>query len=306
MYYPILKAKRHELSSVVELSSAIKPVNFRPVLEPVNGGLAPLIKTIEKLYSNLVIPLVVINPSQGDFSKVSSAGLYSDLQSDSRSANKFLPCVKIKDATDIVSLSLLLIYPSAAVYLESNISSSSLGQISKAPLVLLNSQKNDPAIVSAIGSVVVYSDSFAKRKRNADYGQVSYYSGAHTSYHQAANVIGFGDFTIMGEEYTGSGGPAYVVAIHASYIESNGNNTMYVRHFCSSSDSEITANTPGKYKEALKELIMFDKANPGVFDKTLGMSEFYDSYSTNHFPGLGLVKEMSIKHHIETICNFIA
>lgn len=306
MYYPILKAKRHELKSVVDLSSIIKPVNFRPVLEPVNSGLTPLIKTVEKLYSSLVIPLVVINPSQGDFSKISSGRLYSDLQSDPRSANKFLPCVKIKDANDMVSLSLLLMYPSAAVYLESNISSSSVAQISKAPLVLLNYQRNDPAIVSTIGSVVIYSDNFAKKKRNADYGQISYYSGTHASYRQAVNVIGFGDFTIIGEEYTGSGGPAYVVAIHASYVESNGNSAMYVRHFCSSSDSEITANTPGKYKEALKELILFDRANPGVFDRTLGMSEFHDSYSKNHFPGLGLAKEMSIKHHIETVCNFIA
>lgn len=305
MYYPILKAKRHELNAVIELSSIVTPGKFRPVLEPVNRGLVPLIRTVEKLSSNSTTPLVVINPSQGDFSKGSSSNVYIDLQNDPRSANKFLPCIKIKDANDAVSLSLLLTHPSAAVYLENNISVSTTTQISKAPLVLLNAQKNDATIICSLGAVVLYSDSFAKKKRNADYGKSSYYSGIHTSYRQTPNAIGFGDFTIMGEEYTGSGGPAYVVAIHASHIEPSEGNAMYVRHFCSSSDSEVTANTPGKYREALKELITFDRANPGFFDRTLGMSEFYESYADSHFPGLGPVKEMSIKHHIETICNFI-
>jgi len=303
MYYPIIKAKRHELKAASQLSSIIGSNKFRPVIEPVNLGLAPLAKTIDVLSSAAIIPIVVINPTQGEYSSSPAIDVYFQLQNNKSSANKFLPCIKVKNSYDLASLQLLDKHPTAAVYFESNISASSIAKISESQLVLANPQKNEAEILSKIKSLVLYTDSFAKKKRNADYDDVSFYSNLHVTYKQAPNAIGFGDFTIMGEEYSGSGGPAYVVAIHVSHIEKNNSNAMYVRHFCSKSDSLITANTPGKYLEALKDLVAFDKSNPGVLDRTIGLKEFYSSYEQSHFPGLGLVKEMSIKHHIQTTCN---
>jgi hypothetical protein len=305
MYYPILKAKRHELSALSSLSSTLPAGKFRPVIEPVNSGLGPLIKTIESLHRNSVIPLVVINPSQGFYARNPSGGIYGALQSDVRSANKFLSCIKVRDSFDTVSLALLSSHPAAAVYLENDISMASLGLLAASPCVLLNQQKNDSGIISKIKSVVLYADSFAKKKRNADYGAGSFYSNLHVSYKGFTNVVGFGDFTIMGEEYSESGGPAYVVAIHVSHIDKSAPQSMHVRHFCSVSGGAVPTNPGGKYIEALDELFLFDAVNPGFFDPTLGMSEFRALHASRHFPGLGLVKEMSMKHHIESICNYI-
>lgn len=305
MYYPILKGKRHELSAVVNLSSLLSPNKFSPVIEPVRTSLNSLIKTIGALSGNSVVPIIVINPSQGEFSKVSSAGVHTSLQANSVSSGKFLPCVKIKDASDFSALALLSQHPTAAVYLESDIAHTSLGLLSGRPCTLVNEHKIDTVIQSTLTNLVVYSDSFAKKKRNADYGVSSFYSNLHTTYKSKLNVIGFGDFTIMEEEYSDNGGPAYVVAIHASHIQSAAPNSMHVRHFCSTSNPTVTANLAGKYKEALKALISFDASNPGFFDNTLGMQQFRASYAAGHFPGLGVTKENSITHHIQTICNFI-
>lgn len=305
MYYPILKAKRHELNTLFDLAPILPAAKYKPVIEPVNAKYKPLIATIEQLHSNSVSPLVVVNPSQGHFAKNSSAGLFGQLQADPKSANKFVPCIKVKDAADSVALSLLASYPNAAIYLENDIGAGSLSILNSASCVLLNQQKVDDSIVDKLNNVVVYSDSFAKKKRNADYTSKSFYSGLHVSYKKKSNVSGFGDFTIMGEEYLDSGGPAYVVAIHVSYIDSVAPNSMHVHHYCSTVDDKLPTNAGSKYKEALVKMFAFVAANPTVYDNTLGLSEFRASHSVMHFPGLGLVKEMSMKHHIESLCNYI-
>ncbi|MBV4475197.1 sce7725 family protein [Pseudomonas botevensis] len=305
MYYPILKAKRHELNTLFDLAPILPAAKYRPVIEPVNAKYKPLIATIEQLHSNSVSPLVVINPSQGHFAKNTSAGLFGQLQADPKSANKFVPCIKVKDAADSAALSLLASYPNAAIYLENDIGVGSLSILNSASCVLLNQQKVDESIVDQLNNVVVYSDSFAKKKRNADYTSKSFYSGLHVSYKKKSNVSGFGDFTIMGEEYLDSGGPAYVVAIHVSYIDNAAPNSMHVHHYCSTVDDKLPTNAGSKYKEALVKMFTFIAANPTVYDNTLGLGEFRASHSVMHFPGLGLVKEMSMKHHIESLCNYI-
>ncbi|AZD59936.1 hypothetical protein C4K18_1953 [Pseudomonas chlororaphis subsp. aurantiaca] len=198
MYYPILKAKRHELNTLFDLAPILPAAKYRPVIEPVNAKYKSLIETIEQLHNYSVSPLVVINPSQGHFSKNSSAGLFGQLQADPKSANKFVPCIKVKDAADSVALGLLASYPNAALYLENDIGARSLSILNSASCVLLNQQKVDDTIVDKLKNVVVYADSFAKKKRNADYTSQSFYSGLHVSYKKKSNVSGFGDLRSWG------------------------------------------------------------------------------------------------------------
>ncbi|WP_116893796.1 sce7725 family protein [Pseudomonas syringae] len=305
MYYPILKAKRHELNTLFDLASVLPTHKYCPVIEPVNIDTKELIGTIEQLKKYNVRPIVVINPNQGKFSKAITPNLFPTLQANPKSANNFTPCIKVRDSKDLAALSLLTLNPTFAVYLESEIDYTSVPALKNAHCVLLNPQKVDPGVIKLLKNIVVYQDSFAKKKRNADYGSSSFFSGMHTAYITLPNTIGFGDFTIMGEEFQDSGGPAYVVAIHISYIESSSTHPMYVHHYCSTIDSTLTTNAGGKYKEALDMLFKFHYSNPGAYDSTLGLKEFENTYKINHFPGLGIVKEMSMKHHIETICNFI-
>lgn len=305
MYYPILKAKRHELNTLYDLSSRLNAAKYRPVLEPVNNSAREVIDAVEELHKYSVNPLIVINPSQGYFSSATSANVFGQLQSNAKSANKFTPCIKVRDSSDSISLSLLSMYPGAAVYLEGDALMSSVALLNTASLIILNQQKVDSDVVDKLNRVVLYADSFAKKKRNADYGPSSFYSNLHVSYKKRTNAIGFGDFTVMAEEFSESGGPAYVVAIHASHIDAVLPNSMHVRHFLSTTGGTLPTNPGGKYLEALDKLISFDAVNPGFFDNTLGMSEFKASHAAGHYPGLGVVKEMSMKHHIESICNFI-
>lgn len=149
---------------------------------------------------------------------------------------------------------------------------------------------------------VLIRDGF-RHRRNRDHPEVEFFSDLHVTYSQEG-VGGFGDFLIVGDEYSESGGPAYAVAIHLTNIDPDQDNAMYVCHFLS--DRRDTPMDPGgKFLEALKKLIVFlDDAPDGRVFESSAILEFRDLYDHGHFPGLGYVKKLSMKHHIETLANY--
>ncbi|WP_338474047.1 sce7725 family protein [Pseudomonas sp. MS646] len=299
MYYPILRGKQFELIALRELAENISPELVCPVIEPVRGNLIPLHKTIEALNKSGIKPLVIVNPNIGDFSKSEKVLLEISGQSES-----FRPCIKAKSVEDLSLLSELgFALSESAVLIDGGIDKSFVDKLGPASCVLVNKEKIHPGALSLLKNVVLFGDFFDKKIRNADYEDKSFYSSLHTEWKSYSNAIGFGDYTILSEEYSEAGGPAYVVTIHLSYINSAEFDAMYVRHFSSFND-DSPANPGGKFKSALEKLWDFSVSNPEVFNKTQGFQELV-SLRDNPFPGLGQVKKYSIKHHIETTCNFV-
>ncbi|HBM07921.1 hypothetical protein CXF92_18280 [Pseudomonas sp. Choline-3u-10] len=304
MYHPILRGKRHELKAIRELASLPVANKCKPLLEPVNLALRDLAATIGDLYSKGMVPFVIVNPGLGDF-RGRQANILQDLQTAPESKGKFVPCVKIMNSFDTAAASVLQATPGAAAYLVSDASHNMIPMLNSASCTFVNPLRVDNAILSMLGNVIVYTDCFGKQRRNADYPDISFYSSLHNNYRAYPNAVGFGDYTVLSEEYSEAGGPAYVVAIHMPFIEKSSPNTMYVKHFCSTILSTSPSNPEDKFHEALAQFMTFDAANPGLFDRTWGMSEFQARSAARHYPGLGVVKELSVEHHMETICNFI-
>ena len=78
---------------------------------------------------------------------------------------------------------------------------------------------------------VLLRDGF-ERMRNADYVLVTPFSDLHATFGDE-DMDGFGDFLIVGDEYRESGGPAYAVAIHLTFIDPDQDNAMQIYHFVS-------------------------------------------------------------------------
>ena len=114
---------------------------------------------------------------------------------------------------------------------------------------------------------------------------------------------GFGDFLIVGDDYSEGGGPAYAVAIHLTFIDPDKDDAMYIYHFVSKTKDTPT-DPAGKFAEALKKLI--NKLDSGTSNllETSAVKEFRELYAKGHFPGLGSVKKLSMKHHIETLADY--
>ena len=118
-------------------------------------------------------------------------------------------------------------------------------------------------------------------------------------------MSGFGDFLIVGDNYAESGGPAYAVAIHLTFIDSEKDDVMYVYHFVS--DSKDTPTDPaGKFAQALKKLMVTWESGESKLMETTAIKEFRELHAKGHFPGLGYVKKLSMKHHIETLSAYFS
>ena len=149
---------------------------------------------------------------------------------------------------------------------------------------------------------ILLYDGFVRR-RNKDHPALEFFSDLHVTYEEDG-MDGFGDFLIVGDDYSESGGPAYAVAIHLTFIDPTKENQMYIYHFVS--DSQDTPTDPaGKFGEALN-LMMGKLLEPNnhIFQST-AVAEFRDLHESGHFPGLGYLKKLSLKHHIETLKDFL-
>lgn len=109
---------------------------------------------------------------------------------------------------------------------------------------------------------------------------------------------------MVGDAYTEGGGPAYAVAIHLTFIDRDKDDVMYIYHFVS--DTKDTPTDPaGKFAQALSKLITkLDSGDSGIFEGA-AIEEFRGLHAKGHFPGLGYVKKLSMKHHIETLANYL-
>ena len=116
---------------------------------------------------------------------------------------------------------------------------------------------------------------------------------------------GFGDFLIVGDDYSDAGGPAYAVCIHLTYIDNTRDDEMYMHHF--KSDRQDTPTDPaGKFAEALEKLVKEVTQTNTKVAKTAAVEGFIRLHDQRHFPGLGYVKKLSMQHHIEVLARYFA
>lgn len=296
MYYPILRGKLNELLALRELAQ-LELQKFIPVIEPVKNDIKALVKTIQTLNSNAIEPYIIINPTIGDFSN-SKLALYEELRKFDGIGYQVL--YSINESTEIYEDFLDL--GAFGLFIQKGIDQNILDFSEKSNINFIQNDTN-PNIKKRIKNRVSYEDFFKKQQRNADYPKDSPFSSLHSYYKEESN-IGFADYTITGEDFSEGGGPAYVVTIHCSYIDKNRFDELFIRHY--SSENDGTPTNPGaKFKEALDLLITDIQKKEIPFIDTNALNEFIYLHSIEHFPSLGQVKKISIKHHIETVNYFL-
>ncbi len=296
MYYPILRGKLNELLALRELAS-LQLKFYTPVIEPVKRDIKSLIKAIEILNNNGVIPYIIINPTIGDYAH-SPRELFSELNKFESITYEILYSINIKTQKyqDFLEVG------SYGLFIQKGIDQEIIN-FSKSSKINFIQNDTSPHVKKLIDNRVVYEDFFRKQVRNADYPKESPFASIHSYYTEEKN-IGFGDYTITGDEFTENGGPAYVITIHLSYIDKLRFDELFIRHY--SSENDGTPTNPGsKFKEALNLLINDVTKTDSQFINTNALKEFIYLDKIEHFPGLGQVKKISIKHHIETLNHFL-
>lgn len=310
MYHPYFRGKQYELITIREMAPVLKQAGFRPIIEPVRETLSWLSKALDAVVEAEGRAIVIVNPHHGDLSG-SGETLTELLQDKFRdlpriSAGILLkPNMSVDEALDCFKThsdhSPCLIHAgfSDAKNLSNGLDASDPDQCH----IFLDRccgklyQKHFKGTQR-----VLLRDGFLRKLRNRDYDLLEHFSDLHATFRDEG-MDGFGDFLTVGDDYSESGGPAYAVAIHLTFIDSDKDDAMQIYHFVS--DRQDTAQDPaGKFAEALEKMIAIVDAPGSKVTGTLAVEEFRDLHKRGHFPGLGYVKKLSMNHHIETLARY--
>lgn len=314
MYHPYLRGKQNELILLRENAKLLSDAGMIPIIEPVKKNLAPLEKAIESLAKENVPFILIVNPRNGDF-KNDSLPLFSDLIDTTLKDYEQFCLGYIVDAEstllniksfldDNTNRSIAFIHNG---YPKANELANVLKDFDNVKKHIFIDKKSQNGklyqtkfIKEGISQVLI-RDGFNKNK-NSDYPDNEQFSELHLTY-KLEGMNGFGDFLIVGDDYSENGGPAYAVALHLTYIGDE--ELMYIKHFKS-----IRMDTPtdpaGKFAEALYNLVMEVESEDSQIIKTEAYKKYKEYYEKGHFPGLGVAKKLSMQHHIETLAKFLS
>lgn len=140
-----------------------------------------------------------------------------------------------------------------------------------------------------IGTAIM-ADAFNRQAVNGAYPARSAFNN-HAYDYSSIGFSGFGDFATVGDYFKKGGGQASHVALHLT--EPSGA-SLACNHFVSNATPK-SAGIRFKYADALSQLRAHVASNPGAFS-TAGAQEYV---ATHTYPGLGIAKRWSIRHHLE-------
>jgi hypothetical protein len=308
MYYPYFRSKQYELTTIRELSPLLSASDFCPIIEPVREAFSGLDKTLRAIVKTQGQAIVVVNPYHGDLAGMGPL------------TNKLNDKLALPGVSAGILLKAKMPLENAVTLYEAN--------VSYTPVFIHAGFRDARSLAGRLGNLtkeqrhvfveefcgklyrrhfqgatrVLLRDGFNRQLRNKDYDSIEPFSDLHATFTDEG-MEGFGDFLIVGDEYSETGGPAYAVVIHLTFIDPEQDNLMEIYHFKS-----LRRDTPqdpaGKFAEALAVMIDTLDAPGSKVLETEAVKEFRTLHKRGHFPGLGYVKKLSMNHHIETLADY--
>lgn len=312
MYHPYFRGKQFELITIRESAGLMAKAGFVPIIEPVREALKSLERTLTEICKAEGKAIVIVNPFHGDHAE-DGVSISTLLQKGFLEEGGITAGILLQHGMDTADAMACYEKHKAhnptfihAGFTEAKALAEKLGEaLPKTSHVFFEKHchKLYRKHLKGAGKRILLRDGF-ERRRNADYPPVELFSDLHVTYDEE-DMDGFGDFLIVGDDYTEGGGPAYAVAIHVTFIDPDKDDVMYIYHVVSTTKDTPT-DPAGKFAQALAKLIKkLDSGTSKLFESS-AIKEFRGLHDKGHFPGLGYVKKLSMKHHIETLADFLA
>lgn len=313
MYYPYLRGKQFELKALRDYSLENKNEDkILPIIEPVNQSTNVLSLAIDQLKSNGMLFSMIMNPNDGDFRhKTVSFDILSLKPDLKENKGVWIPAYLYqgdpsrldKEITDSPWDEVILVFKTCADV--DNLDVAALISNAKVKTVVNNfgktvSRRVKRAIKDLGKSLVCFEDCFVNKKRNADYlNDVDEPFSEMFYYWKDEGFDGFGDYTALPSEYAEGGMLPYALAIHLTYRKAE--DQIYVHHFVSDNNFD-QSNIKGKFYEAASKIEPFfeRRIHTASVDELISKANNPDGY-----PGLGYLKKLSLKNHLELIKQVI-
>lgn len=302
MYFPYFRGRQYELLALKELASnELITDSVIPIIEPVK--LIPALNNVFQAFQSANLSAgLILNPNVGDLTD--ELEIIDQLLMKFSSKSNIIPSVLLNESAEKMMNQL-----------------ESRGISKENILVVLNNRDyldiyqrlfditpkyalcpDERFIRRAISqNKVLFENRFNKKSRNADYPEDELFSTDHLDYTED-QYIGFGDYSIVGDEYIESGFAPYAVAIHIVYFAED--HSLRIKHFVSNSNSDIS-DVAGKFYEAVTKLYNWYKDEDQTRQLTTGLQTLLDHYEHQTYPGLPTLKKLSIMHHLELMSKYL-
>lgn len=308
MYYPFLRARQFELIALRELATegATQGVII-PILEPVketHNNLNLAHKVFKEKDQNAYL---IVNPKFGELAGDSQ--FYIEYL-DTLNYEVFLPAFHYRNNADYINQSIEQFeLTNCMLICENDIevddtSFKLIAELDAVSLITVNDPGRNRSLDRYIRGLrkgfIRLDDLFEKKDRNSDFLDVIEHRFSEEHIHYSTEGFeGFSDYTVLPSEYVEGGSTPRAVVIHLTYL--NIQNEIWIRHFTSETNDSI-ANVQGKFAEAAAKAVDYCRQN-GLSNSAITELETY--FDTEHYPGLGTVKKLSIKNHLLVLSNYL-
>jgi hypothetical protein len=310
MYYPFFRGKQYELITIRENANLLKDSGFVPIIEPVRESLNGLVRALTEVKMVGGRSVVIVNPNFGDHSE-DGAAIQSLFDGQLADYSNLSVGVLLNADTQVEAICELCRKQGARkvvlVHCGFNDGRGLSRRLAECPNVERHVFLEENCgklyrnhFASPMPRVLI-RDGF-RRRPNREHPQLEPFSDLHVTFTEEV-MDGFGDFLVVGDDFSETGGPAYAVAIHLTFIDHDRDDAMFIHHFVS--DRTDTPTDPGgKFAEALAKLVRAVEHPGSGIERTTAVEEFLTLREQGHFPGLGYVKKLSMQHHLETLSRF--
>lgn len=308
MYYPFLRARQFELIALRELATE----------EATQGVIIPILEPVKETHNNLNLAHKVFQ-EKGQNAYLVVNPKFRELAGDSQfyieylatlNNEVFLPAFHYRNNAEYINQSIeqfglnncMLICENDIEGDDTNFKS--IAELDAVSLITVNDPGRNRSLNRYIRGLqkgfIRFDDLFEKKDRNSDFLDITEHRFSEEHIHYSTEGFeGFSDYTVLPSEYIEGGSTPRAVVIHLTYL--NIQNEIWIRHFTSETNDSI-ANVQGKFAEAAAKAVNYCRQN-GLSNSAITELETY--FDTEHYPGLGTVKKLSIKNHLLVLSNFL-
>ncbi|MBY0245625.1 MAG: sce7725 family protein [Sphingobacteriaceae bacterium] len=298
MYFPYFRGRQYELLALNELAHKRLISNLiLPVVEPIKVS-STLNNTLKIFNTNNLGISIVFNPKVGDL-----LGEINKVEAICKKfkKNQLVPALLMsKPALSYLTNMTNYNHNDILIILTDRDFLEDYKEAFKDLSPLYTLIPDDRQFKRSVTNRVLFENKFNKKLKNSDYPEDEFFSDDHLFY-EDEGYAGFGDYSIVGDEYNESGFAPYAVAIHIVYFDKD--KTLRLGHFISNSNFD-TSDVAGKFYEAVTKLYRWTETlHPS--QHTEGLNTLLNHYNNKTYPGLPTLKKLSIMHHLELINRYL-
>ncbi len=308
MYYPFLRARQFELIALRELANeGMMQEYILPILEPVKDTLNNLNLAYRVFQEQQQPAYLILNPAVGELAGDNTHFLDYITELDELILK---PAFHYQNNANFIRQSITdYALNDCMLICQNDLSTEDQafrGLVHEKEITKINVE--DPGRNRALDrfikglnkTYIRLYDFFEKQARNSDFLNIEghRFSEEHL-YFEDEGYRGFSDYTVLPSEFSDGGSTPRAVVIHLTYL--NGQNQIWIRHFTSDSNDSI-ANVQGKFAEAAGKAVAYCRENQLTNSAILELESYFDN---EHYPGLGMVKKISIKNHLLIVGEYL-